>query len=275
MTVSVDVSSLPLTPIAARPLVSVSVSLAYTPTNTPLLAYIESLNQLLVKLDEVESYGVKEIRTKRKEVVRRVEKELGGVGEDEGNSTGEHGLGEEGNRVGIEGWWRSIWARYCAAINGVGTKTTTPPERAAVKGDAKVSSPSDDAEMAVDSNIKTESTDLPSQVDDATLAASAEPLPDSSAAPAVPMDIDTSSSSVPHPEESHSPPIDQVNSSPSSSSSTPSPVPDNVEELDTESDSSLTSPSPAPPTIVAPLGETELLKGNPDSKPQPVDVVML
>lgn len=53
-----------------------SNELAYTPTNTPVRVYEHALNGLLAQLDEVESEGDEEVRGRRREVVRKVEKEL-------------------------------------------------------------------------------------------------------------------------------------------------------------------------------------------------------
>ncbi|KIY51037.1 hypothetical protein FISHEDRAFT_57158 [Fistulina hepatica ATCC 64428] len=49
--------------------------LAYTHSNVSLHGYVESLNRLLVELDGVDSYGRKDVREKRKAVVREVENE--------------------------------------------------------------------------------------------------------------------------------------------------------------------------------------------------------
>lgn len=49
--------------------------LAYTPTNAPLHAYYEELSRILTKLDGVQSGGHEEVRTKRRELARRVERE--------------------------------------------------------------------------------------------------------------------------------------------------------------------------------------------------------
>ncbi|EIN05927.1 hypothetical protein PUNSTDRAFT_127808 [Punctularia strigosozonata HHB-11173 SS5] len=49
--------------------------LAYTHNNTPLHAYAEQLNRLLISLDTVESGGDKAVRERRKEMVRKVEAE--------------------------------------------------------------------------------------------------------------------------------------------------------------------------------------------------------
>ncbi|KAK0461126.1 uncharacterized protein EV420DRAFT_180637 [Desarmillaria tabescens] len=53
--------------------------LAYTNRNTPLHAYNEALNRLLVQLDAVESWGELEIRERRKCVVSMVEAEAARV----------------------------------------------------------------------------------------------------------------------------------------------------------------------------------------------------
>ncbi|OSC96405.1 hypothetical protein PYCCODRAFT_1481950 [Trametes coccinea BRFM310] len=50
--------------------------LAYTPNNTPVHAYEHALNQLLIKLDGIESNGDLQVRGRRKEVVREVERAL-------------------------------------------------------------------------------------------------------------------------------------------------------------------------------------------------------
>ncbi|KAI0702835.1 hypothetical protein C8T65DRAFT_741511 [Cerioporus squamosus] len=50
--------------------------LAYTSNNTPLHAYEHALNTLLTRLDAVESNGDLEVRGRRKEVVREVERAL-------------------------------------------------------------------------------------------------------------------------------------------------------------------------------------------------------
>lgn len=49
--------------------------LAYNSTNYNLHAYIDSLDQLLVKLDGVESWGDSDVRARRRSVVKRVELE--------------------------------------------------------------------------------------------------------------------------------------------------------------------------------------------------------
>ena len=64
--------------------------LAYTATNVSLHTYVESLNRLLVALDGVESWGVKDVRESRKGVVRKVEKEA-----------------EE-----VDELWRRVWETY-------------------------------------------------------------------------------------------------------------------------------------------------------------------
>ncbi|CDO77483.1 hypothetical protein BN946_scf184902.g17 [Trametes cinnabarina] len=51
-------------------------ALAYTPNNTPVHAYEHALNQLLVQLDAIESNGDLQVRGRRKEVVREVERAL-------------------------------------------------------------------------------------------------------------------------------------------------------------------------------------------------------
>ncbi|KZT68044.1 hypothetical protein DAEQUDRAFT_640057, partial [Daedalea quercina L-15889] len=81
-----DFVSVPVDPAALAALVladGVSVEegrnrrphLAYTPRNAPIHGYLEELNQLLGKLDAVESGGDKEVREKRKGIVRVVEAE--------------------------------------------------------------------------------------------------------------------------------------------------------------------------------------------------------
>ena len=49
--------------------------LAYTKHNYPLHAYMEKLNVFLMKLDVVESHGSQQVRERRKEVARSIEKE--------------------------------------------------------------------------------------------------------------------------------------------------------------------------------------------------------
>ncbi|KII90112.1 hypothetical protein PLICRDRAFT_71423, partial [Plicaturopsis crispa FD-325 SS-3] len=53
--------------------------LAYTPTNAPIHQYAEQLARLLTRLDGVESFGVREVRERRKAVVRGVESEASRV----------------------------------------------------------------------------------------------------------------------------------------------------------------------------------------------------
>ncbi|KAI0758902.1 hypothetical protein C8Q74DRAFT_271226 [Fomes fomentarius] len=50
--------------------------LAYTPNNTPVHAYEHALNDLLTRLDAVESNGDDEVRGRRREVVKEVERAL-------------------------------------------------------------------------------------------------------------------------------------------------------------------------------------------------------
>ncbi|KAG7449548.1 uncharacterized protein BT62DRAFT_1048578 [Guyanagaster necrorhizus] len=61
--------------------------LAYTIRNTPLHAYNESLNRLLVQLDAVQSWGEQEVRERRKRVVSIVEAEA----------------------VRVERRWKAVW----------------------------------------------------------------------------------------------------------------------------------------------------------------------
>ncbi|KAF7793541.1 hypothetical protein EIP86_004655 [Pleurotus ostreatoroseus] len=49
--------------------------LAYTPNNAPLHAYEEELNQMLTQLDEVQSGGDADVRARRRELVRTIERE--------------------------------------------------------------------------------------------------------------------------------------------------------------------------------------------------------
>ncbi|PPQ90288.1 hypothetical protein CVT25_013114 [Psilocybe cyanescens] len=53
--------------------------LDYTSTNYALNSYMDSLDKLLMKLDGVESWGQKEIRLKRRSVVKSIEKEASKV----------------------------------------------------------------------------------------------------------------------------------------------------------------------------------------------------
>ncbi|KAA1474151.1 hypothetical protein DENSPDRAFT_904676 [Dentipellis sp. KUC8613] len=54
-------------------------SLPYTPTNAPVRAYEHALNALLERLDAVDSEGDEEVRGRRREVVKEVERALGEV----------------------------------------------------------------------------------------------------------------------------------------------------------------------------------------------------
>lgn len=49
--------------------------LAYTPTNAPVHVYEEELNRMLMQLDEVQSGGDAEVRSGRRELARRIERE--------------------------------------------------------------------------------------------------------------------------------------------------------------------------------------------------------
>lgn len=49
--------------------------LAFNSTNYGLHAYMDSLDKLLVKLDGVESWGDRDIRARRRAVVKRIEQE--------------------------------------------------------------------------------------------------------------------------------------------------------------------------------------------------------
>jgi len=52
-----------------------SARLAFTSTNVPIRAYDEDLNRILTKLDAVESWGGRNVRERRRDVVRKVELE--------------------------------------------------------------------------------------------------------------------------------------------------------------------------------------------------------
>jgi hypothetical protein len=69
--------------------------LAYTHNNTPLHAYTEQLNRLLISLDGVESGGDVAVREKRKEMVRRV----------------------EGEAERLDRWRREVWRAHVRAQN--------------------------------------------------------------------------------------------------------------------------------------------------------------
>ncbi|KAH8813659.1 hypothetical protein DL96DRAFT_1715974 [Flagelloscypha sp. PMI_526] len=84
--------SLPTGSTWAMPSSSSTAKLAYTKNNAPLHAHVEALSRLLVKLDEVDSCGLKSIRERRKAVVRSIE--------DEAES--------------LEARWRGVWAAYQA-----------------------------------------------------------------------------------------------------------------------------------------------------------------
>ncbi|TFK60214.1 hypothetical protein BDN72DRAFT_850784 [Pluteus cervinus] len=64
--------------------------LAFSSGNYQLLAYLESLNRLLTNLDGVESFGDRNVREARREVVREVEREASRV----------------------EKWWKSAWRAH-------------------------------------------------------------------------------------------------------------------------------------------------------------------
>jgi len=71
--------------------------LAYNAQNSVVYAYENALSELLTKLDGVESHGFKSVRDARKELVVKIERELGelekkviqalGVGEEKGEET--------------------------------------------------------------------------------------------------------------------------------------------------------------------------------------------
>jgi hypothetical protein len=71
--ISIDVPS-DLNPQSSEESVE-SSKLAYTSNNVPIHTYTEELSRLLVSLDAVESWGGKNVRVRRKEIVRRVEQE--------------------------------------------------------------------------------------------------------------------------------------------------------------------------------------------------------
>lgn len=77
--ITIDVpSSIPPSFEDAEDVIGTSKStpgLAFTSNNTAVHGYIESLGQLLVKLDVVDSGGNDSVREQRKQVVRRVEAE--------------------------------------------------------------------------------------------------------------------------------------------------------------------------------------------------------
>ncbi|KAJ7593944.1 hypothetical protein C8J56DRAFT_884681 [Mycena floridula] len=77
--------------------------LAFTSHNTRLLAHIESLSRLLTSLDAVESWGDKHVRSKRKALVRRIEKSLQDLEGFEDDA-------DEG--CDLEKGWRGLWRRF-------------------------------------------------------------------------------------------------------------------------------------------------------------------
>ncbi|KAH9476991.1 hypothetical protein JR316_0010907 [Psilocybe cubensis] len=64
--------------------------LDYTSTNYALHSYVDSMDKLLMKLDGVESWGQKEIRQKRRDIVKSIEKEASK----------------------IERYWKQTWIDY-------------------------------------------------------------------------------------------------------------------------------------------------------------------
>jgi hypothetical protein len=88
--------------------------LAYTPRNRPLLAYIESLNRLLTSLDGVESWGEKNVRERRKQVIRTIEAELQQVeGLEEASLEEQDGNGVE---KPAHWGWRGLWRRFAEKV---------------------------------------------------------------------------------------------------------------------------------------------------------------
>lgn len=65
--------SLDLTDVVGEDDVAHVPRLAYTPTNAPLHAYYEELSRILTRLDGVQSGGHEEVRTRRRELARKVE----------------------------------------------------------------------------------------------------------------------------------------------------------------------------------------------------------
>ena len=72
---TIPTHSIPLPSSSSHDDVPSIPSLAYTPTNAPLHQYYEELNRLLTKLDEVESFGDRSVRDRRRELARLVERE--------------------------------------------------------------------------------------------------------------------------------------------------------------------------------------------------------
>jgi len=87
--------------------------LAFTPTNYKLHAYIEALNQLLIKLDGVESWGNPTVRKARRRVVALVE--------------------AEASRV--EAYWKQVWAAHVQSVSH-SVDGGKPQEEQMMQGDA-------------------------------------------------------------------------------------------------------------------------------------------
>ncbi|KAK2465144.1 hypothetical protein APHAL10511_002836 [Amanita phalloides] len=57
----------------------ITPQLAYTTRNYPVHAYFEKLNVLLTKLDSIDSYGSQNVRDRRKDAARSIEREAGRI----------------------------------------------------------------------------------------------------------------------------------------------------------------------------------------------------
>ncbi|KAF8966929.1 hypothetical protein BDZ97DRAFT_1805962 [Flammula alnicola] len=101
--------------------------LAYTSTNFPLHTYVDAMDKLLMKLDEVESWGEKHIREKRRGIVKAIEK--------------------EGSR--LERYWKQAWQDFVAKQAPEESKPVDEPmdERTDEEwGDLRVAANDDDFE---------------------------------------------------------------------------------------------------------------------------------
>ncbi|KAI9058722.1 hypothetical protein FKP32DRAFT_1614556 [Trametes sanguinea] len=232
--------------------------LAYTPNNTPVHAYEHALNQLLMKLDGIESNGDLQVRGRRKEVVREVERALEAV---------ERRVEESRERERE----RSRERRRSAASSPL------PTSPASSDAEAEVVAPQDEVKTEVPVESKTLASapatiatetpeadtvsvalvDTPSPVDPASEVAAPEPdtvsVSDTTPVPVTPTSIPSS------PAVAHSPVLDAPEPDTVSMSLTnpAEDANDTVDALITSEATFVTAPSTVPSTVVTvPTPET-------------------
>ncbi|BGP55457.1 hypothetical protein JCM8202_003540 [Rhodotorula sphaerocarpa] len=132
--------------------------LAYRSSNAPLLAYEEYLVTLLSKLDAVESHGIRDVKSARKELVKQVERELARL-----------------DRLKDEAWEEQVSASSSASENSEEEDVERTPEPVEAAGTLSSNGGSDEDSLSDDAeDLADDAKDLADDDDETSSWSSSE-----------------------------------------------------------------------------------------------------